>query len=153
MKVNTILALDCATKTGYCLLRDGKVVLSGTQDFSKKRGESNGTMFLRFRSWLSKVIRDNNVDFVVYEQSHHRGGAATDIGVNLTGRVQEVAAENNIEFMPAHTAILKKFATGSGKASKKDMIDAARNVLGRDPVDDNEADAVMLALFGQNKIS
>lgn len=47
-----ILALDCGTKTGWCLLRDGRIYESGVEDFTKRRGESNGAMFLRFRAAL-----------------------------------------------------------------------------------------------------
>jgi Holliday junction resolvasome RuvABC endonuclease subunit len=140
-----ILALDCATKTGWCLWVDGKVKESGVQDFSKTRGESNGAMFLRFRHWLMDMLGGEPINIVVYEQSHHRGGAATEIGVNLTGRVQEVCAEMKVEYATIHTATLKKFATGDGRASKEDMITASAKLLGRQPIDDNEADAVLMA--------
>lgn len=157
-----ILALDCATKTGWCLmgtsagdkipspaysiaLKKLGVVESGVQDFSKTRGESNGAMFLRFRRWLLMMVTDYPVSLVVYEQAHHRGGASTEIGVNLTGRVQEICSECKIEYTTVHTGTLKKFATGSGTASKDDMIKAAKKLLGREPIDDNEADAVLMA--------
>jgi Holliday junction resolvasome RuvABC endonuclease subunit len=142
-----ILALDCATKTGWCLWGE-KFIESGVEDFSKRRGESNGSMFLRFRHWLKDMIAKNNVGFVIYEQSHHRGGAATEVCVNLTGRVQELCSEFDIEYATVHTATLKKFATGSGKADKVEMIKAAAVILGRQPVDDNEADAVLLMSYG-----
>jgi len=139
-----ILALDTATKTGFCLLKDGKVYESGVQDFSKRRGESNGLMFLRFRKWLEEMLA-SGIRLVVYEQAHHRGGAATEIGVNLTGRVQEACAERGIEFATVHTTTLKKFATGKGNADKKEMIVKAQGILGRPPIDDNEADAIHAA--------
>ena len=53
------------------------------------------------------------------------------------------AAEHNIELMPVHTATLKKFATGSGRANKDDMVQAAK-ARGWSPQDDNEADAQLL---------
>ena len=150
-----ILALDCATRTGWCLWDNGRVLESGTEDFSKKRGESNGSMFLRFRHWLHDTIIKNDVTFCIYEQSHHRGGAATEIGVNLTGRVQECCAELKIEYATIHSATLKKFATGSGKASKSQMVERAETLMqnaGRidkvdSKMDDNEADAIMMAKY------
>ncbi len=141
-----ILALDCATKTGWALY-DGRLLESGVQDFSKRRGDSNGMMFLRFRKWLADLITEHSPGAVVYEQSHHRGGAATEIGVNLTGRVQEICADMSIEFSSVHTATLKKWATGHGKADKGQMMARAVTIIGRPPIDDNEADAVMLAAY------
>lgn len=142
-----ILSIDCATKTGWCLY-DGRVHESGVMDFSKRRGESNGAMFLRFRRWLSDLIASvQDLEMVVYEQAHHRGGAATEICVNLTGRVQEICSAGGIEYASIHTGTLKKRATGRGNASKTEMIEAAREHLGRQSVDDNEADAVLMAVM------
>lgn len=141
-----ILALDCATKTGFALIKDGKIYESGVMDFSKKRGESNGMMFLRFRQWLSRMM-DLPIKVVVFEQAHHRGGAATEICVNLTGRVQEICAERGVEFAAVHSGTLKKWATGHGKADKRDMIGKAMLLLGRNPIDDNESDAALMAAW------
>ena len=147
-----ILALDCATKTGWCLMENGRVHSSGVQDFAKVRGESNGAMFLRFRQWLTTLLaRQRDVKLVVYEQAHFRGGAATEITVNLTGRVQEVCNLAGIEYVPVHTATLKKHATGKGLADKAEMMLQARSILRRLPVDDNEADAVLLARYAWEK--
>ena len=147
-----ILALDCATKTGWCLLENGLVQSSGVQDFTRARGESNGAMFLRFRQWLTALLSpQRNVKLVVYEQAHFRGGAATEITVNLTGRVQEVCSLAGVEYVPVHTATLKKHATGRGMADKADMMLQARGILRRLPIDDNEADAVLLARYAWEK--
>ena len=81
-----ILALDTATKTGWAIFDSaaGRIIESGVQDFAKRRGESNGLMFLRFRAWLSQIIATARPDLIAYERAHHRGGAATEICVNLT---------------------------------------------------------------------
>ena len=146
--MGSILGLDCATKTGWCLLgADGKPIESGVQDFSKRRGESNGLVFLRFRKWLTELIQalPMKPGLVPYERAHFRGGAATELCVGLQTRVQEVCAELGIESAPVPTMTLKKSATGSGKAGKDAMIETARAILGREPIDDNEADAVHVA--------
>jgi len=147
-----ILALDCATKCGWCLLKDGKVYESGVEDFSKTRGESNGAMFLKFRAWLVQHIMDScfisrPLGLIVYEQAHYRGGAATEIAVGLTTRVQEEAEAHKIPYATVHTGTLKKFATGSGAASKEKMMELAAVVLRRQPISDDEADAVHLAMW------
>lgn len=145
-----ILALDTGTKTGWAIIKEGSIIESGVQDFSKRRGESNGILFLRFRAWLAKIL-DHRVSLIVFEQAHHRGGPATEICVNLTGRVQEIAADKGIDHASVHTATLKKFVSGSGRADKEVMIAFARSVLGRDPIDDNEADAVCIAMWASQE--
>lgn len=140
-----ILSLDTGTKTGWCLWDKGKVIESGVQDFTKRRGESNGAMFLRFRYWLREIVQKNHVTFVVYESAHHRGGATTEICINLTGRVQEHCTSVGIEYTSIHSGTLKKYATGHGDAGKPAMIKAAKAILKRKPADDNEADAVLMA--------
>lgn len=140
-----ILALDCATKTGWACLRDGHIE-SGVQDFTKRRGESNGIMFFRFRQWLN-TFKYSDFKVIAYEQAHHRGGAATEICVNLTGRAQEFAAEIKAEHMAVHTASIKKFVSGSGKADKAVIMDWFKSKTGRAPIDDNEADAMALLYF------
>ncbi|MHB8110521.1 MAG: hypothetical protein ACYDHW_10875 [Syntrophorhabdaceae bacterium] len=142
-----ILALDCATKTGWALIKSGEVYESGVQDFSKKRGESNGAMFLKFRQWLKQMMIMSDPGLVVYEQAHHRGGAATEVCVNLTGRVQEICAASSFEYATIETRTLKKWATGKGTADKQAMIEAAKAKTGLLPKDDNEADAILLGLM------
>ncbi len=147
-----ILALDCATRTGYAFQIDGKTE-SGVQDFSKKRGESgNGLLFLRFRAWLNNNFKNCNIKVISFEQAHHRGGSATEICVNLTGRVQEFAAEIGAEYMGVHTATIKKYAIGKGKADKEAMIEWFTRKFNRVPIDDNEADAMALLEYTINDV-
>lgn len=138
-----ILALDCATKTGWALFTDG-CTRTGVQVFDLKRGESPGMRFLRFRAWLNEIKSlSGKVDVVAYEAAHHRGGAATQLCVGMVTDVLAWAADIGAETMPVHTGTLKKFATGRGNAGKPEMVQAAKD-LGYDPEDDNEADACLL---------
>ncbi len=139
-----ILALDLATRTGWAIVKDGRVIESGVQSFDKRRGESNGLLFLRARKWLAAFGRP---DLVAYERAHFRGGAATEICVGLQTRAQEQAAEWGVESAPVATGTLKAWATGSGRADKGAMIAWAAARLGRQPEDDNEADAVAVGLW------
>jgi Holliday junction resolvasome RuvABC endonuclease subunit len=142
-----ILALDLATVTGWALVSDGRVIESGAQDFTKRRGESNGLLFLRARKWLAELAAMQRPGLVAYEAAHFRGGAATEICVGLQTRAQELAAELGVESAPVPTSTLKKWATGSGSADKAAMVIRAAQVLRRQPIDDNEADAVLLGLY------
>jgi len=151
IKKMKILALDMATKTGWATNIHGN--RSGVIEFQLKRGESPGMRFLRFRAWLNELhkLLSGETDVIAYEQAHHRGGAATAVCVGLITEVHAFAAEHNIELMAVHTATLKKFATGSGRANKKDMVKAAQN-RGWNPQEHNEADAQILLEYAISEI-
>lgn len=156
-----IIALDCATKTGWATLIGGNIE-SGTQDFSLKRGESQGIMFMRFNKWLQDMHdtlphnmnehRRGSFDIVAYEQAHNRGGAATEICIGLTTRAQEFAARYSAETMAVHSQSLKKFVTGSGRADKAAMIAAFEKETGQKPIDDNQADAYWILRYVMQEV-
>ena len=137
-----ILAIDSGTKTGWAY-NGGIRIVSGIQDFALKRGESPGMRFLMFQSWLEKMIATTNPAIVIFERAHHRGGAATEVGVGLTTIIQTVCANNKIEYVALHSATLKKHATGRGNSSKQEIMGAAKS-RGWKFEDDNEADAQWL---------
>lgn len=157
-----VLALDLGTHTGWALAEDGRLE-SGVQVFDVKRGESPGMRYVRFNRWLQEtvgpfarkvqpdphVITAPRIGLVVYEQTHHRGGAATEVAAGFATRVQEWAASYGVEHATVHSATLKKWTTGSGRGDKDAMKKHAtqRGWMGqRYPAttDDNEVDAICL---------
>ena len=60
-----------------------KIKDSGIIDLTKKRGESNGVLFFKASSWFENLIKEYKyiLCLVTYEQSHHRGGASTEIEI------------------------------------------------------------------------
>lgn len=138
-----ILALDSGTKTGWATNIELPTYLSGVQDFSLKRGESPGMRFLMFQNWLKEMLKKSEAEMVIYERAHHRGGAATEVGVGLTAIIQSVCAELKLEHVALHSSALKKYATGKGNASKEIMM-AAATKQGWTFEDDNECDALWL---------
>lgn len=145
--MNRILAIDPALKTGWAAYTKG-IIEHGVQDFSLKRGESRGMIFLNFRKWLEKmfikltILRYNGL--VIYEMPHHRGGAATEILIGMTTRIQEECDRRGINYTSVHSAHLKKFATGKGNADKDRMLSEARRRFGEYISDHNEADALLM---------
>lgn len=133
-----ILALDMATETGWAM---NIPEVSGVANFSVSRGESPGMRFIRFTTWLNRMIDRVKPDMIIYEQAHHRGGAATEVAVGLVTHLQSVCAKRGINFTKCHTSKIKKKATGKGNAGKDLVMKAYRDKWGRDPVDDNECDA------------
>jgi len=147
-----ILALDCGTKTGWASEIDGRIE-SGVQDFSLKRGESKGIRFLRFNTWLNDMLELIKPHIVVYEMAHLRGGHATEILVGMTTRIEEFCESKNIEYSSVHSAMLKKFSTGSGKANKEDMMKAATLKFGRLIDSDDEADALLILEWAKQEFT
>lgn len=144
-----ILALDLGTATGWALAKqtfpgstEYQLVESGVQTFDVKRGESPGMRYLRFRRWLEDVTPGDCI-LICYEQTHHRGGAATEVAAGLATRVQELCALRAIEHAAVHSASLKKWTVGRGNADKTAML-AAVCTRWKIVHDDNEADALAL---------
>lgn len=143
-----ILALDCATATGWatnCFLS----VESGVRRFDLKRGESPGMRWIEFRRWLGVMLScDPAPQVVVFEQPFigpMRSGTVAEIAYGMATRVQEMCADAGIEFRPVHNAIVKAHATGKGNAGKPEMLAAAAQRWGRPELtDDNEADALCI---------
>lgn len=165
-----IIGLDPGCKTGWAICRDGHVVESGVQTFDLARGESPGMRFLRFRHWLGELswritamrevrrreLQSTEFETVVlaYESSFQRGRHAKELYHGFITRIQELAAERKDECLPGHTATIKKWSCGNGRASKADMIDAARKRLGSGdaPIAEDEADAILIALWAWERI-
>ena len=141
----THLALDMASLTGYAVFHDAVPIASGVMDFKKKRGQTNGIMFMRFHKWLFTMLQEHgHFRWVAYEQAHFKGGAATEICVGLQTHLQSFCAAHRIEAVGYHTGTIKKSFTGSGTAGKADMIAAVQIKYDIEPQDDNEADALAL---------
>lgn len=147
-----ILCLDCGTKTGWAAIFNDSLE-SGVQDFSLQRGESKGMKFVLFNSWLRRMVDYLKPDLVVYEMAHQRGGFATEILIGMVTRIQEYCAAKGINYTKIHSATLKKFATGNGRASKADMIHEAGLRYGIKCIDDNQADALCMLSWATEKYS
>ena len=146
--MKTILAIDPGSKTGWAY-RPFSVVSSGTALFERKRGASAGMRFVLFTAWLTQILDAVKPDVVIYEMAHHRGGAATEILVGFTTRIQEECERRHIEYLGVHTGTMKKEVLGSGRADKGDSIKFAENYLGRKVEGDDESDAVVLLAYAE----
>ena len=147
-----VLSIDPGTRTGWAALCNGRLY-SGVQDFTLRRGESGGIRFLRFDTWLEELIQRANPKVVVYEQQHHRGGSATEICVGLVTGLQRIAAAHAIEYASCHTATLKKFATGTGKAGKQEMLQAAQKMWPEQQIETHDqAEALWLLAWARRTI-
>lgn len=150
-----MLFLDISSKTGWASLINGQVEV-GKEIFAVGRGESAGMRFLRFRQWLYKIIDYTKPQLIGYEKAHYRGGAATELCVGFVTRVHEVAAERGIDYTGVHSCTLKKYITGNGKGSKKDVMEAVVKLypgIKEAQYDDDIADAIAGLSYLRNQYS
>ena len=141
------LALDLGTKTGYCIFEvPFKVLESGTQDFKGLSKGSMGKRFVAFRDWLIRKVLGNNINVIYYEDVRaHNGTIAAHVYGGFLYHLAAVCEDYNIALQGFGVTQIKKCFAGTGRASKEDMIGAARQ-LGFRPVDDNEADSIGIAV-------
>jgi len=143
------LALDLGARLGWALWQTG-VVTSGTCDLSKskhKRFEGPGMKFIRFTRILSEFPRPTIVNFE--EVRRHLGVDAAHAYGSYMGHLTSFCDGQTpqIPYEGVPVSAIKQRATGTGNASKEEMIAACQTAMNYDPIDDNEADARWLLVI------
>lgn len=153
--MGVLIGLDQSTKTGYAIAdaETGNIIKSGHFHVRGVDGSrlSAGAAFNTFERWLESLLEEYAPTKVVFEQPHFQGYNATVELVGFVAIILKVCAAHNIEVSSVHTATLKKFATGNGRADKSEMTEAASKIVGRtlSVQDDNdESDAIHLVRWG-----
>lgn len=144
------LTLDLGAKTGYCLFAydkgDTEIIESGTKNFKTRMSESLGKRFVLFRNWLGNVLKKYNVDAVFYEHVYaHSGTQAAHIYGGFLYHLAVLCDDWNVKLHGIGVCEIKKAATGYGRASKQQVMDAVRK-YSSNLTDDNEADAIAIML-------
>lgn len=156
-----ILALDLGTSCGWAISpgHPHNPPIAGAWNLTPARGESPGMRYLNLRAQLNTTRGAfPNIDLIAYELPHQRGGAATEIAYGLLGTLKAWTAELNPapELYSIHSATLKKWATGNGRADKPAMLAAANNltpVTLAGPAAFDEADAILLLHYTAQKFA
>lgn len=136
-----VLGLDIAEHCGY-FSKHGR----GTWNFTESKRRNDNKQHKSFRDTLISFIVENGIKQIVAEDVNvgKYFGAMRKLS-EFRGILLEVCDELNLPepyFVPVPT--VKKFATGSGNASKDEMVEAMIKKYGITPEDDNEADACHL---------
>jgi Holliday junction resolvasome RuvABC endonuclease subunit len=146
-----IFALDLGTKTGWALICNG-LVKSGIVNFATTKLAGYGLRFLNFRNWLAEMLEKHGVELVVFEDVRaHAGVFAAHAYGGFMAQLASVCEERRIPYRGFGVKTIKKFITGNGNAGKQNVIDALQT-KGYRPVDDNEADAIALALLAESEL-
>lgn len=145
--MNTILAVDLGTTTGWAIQLPSGNKLSGSESFKQDRFSGSGMRFLRFRSWLDKLYAAYPVKVLYYEEvRRHIGVDAAHAYGGYMAHLQAWAEVNEIPYAGVPVGTIKKYATGKGNANKEAVMKAMLD-RGHRPVDDNEADALALLYY------
>lgn len=141
-----ILALDLGTKTGYAIRsRDGRII-HGTEAFTPRASWTPGQKWQRYRAWLSKIIAEEAVNLIVFEdvKAHGKGAvlAAHAYG-GFRAMLEMVADGHRVRLLPVGVGTIKKHWTGKGNANKDAMLAQAK-ARGFRPETDNDADALAI---------
>lgn len=148
-----ILALDCGLVTGFAINQDGHIE-SGVVKLKQRSDESEGMRFYRF--WndvlvvLSKPIGFN---VIYFEKPRGLKGKAAEQHDGYITRIKEYCALKGVDYRAVSATTIKKHVTGKGNASKEAVKAWFAKTVGREPIDDNEADARALLDFAMNELN
>ena len=154
-----VLAIDFGPKTGWAtnIGMYGRIHLeqaadSGTQNFAN---EITGWRYMAFKQWLDCEFRRLKIDHVIYEETFSKSVYSSRVLHGFLAILQLTFAERykdentRLTMAKVHALTLKKFATGSGRATKEEMIKTYHTKFGYMPIDDNEADALFLLEYSK----
>jgi len=136
-----ILALDFGRKTGFAVHAGGKLKQSGTVDLGAKKPYR----YKNFHAHVKELIKSHKIKTIYIEQVHrHNGTEAAHQWGGYEAITLLIALKNGCDVHYMGVGQIKKVATGNGRASKADMIKAAKEIWQVQPRDDNHADVLCL---------
>lgn len=142
----SILALDLGTTLGWAWHHSNGLTQSGSLLLYRRsqhaRIEDRFTNFLKFLR-QSHALDPLRVIYFEHVMQRPKGVRAAQVYGGFLALLQCFCIDNGIRHHGVPVKVIKKHLTGSGNADKARMIAACR-MLGFDPIDDNEADAIGL---------
>ena len=148
-QTSVLIAVDPGLQTGFAIRQDDGAVLSGTNDMRSIAGVS-GRVYCALELWLADLVTTNEPILIAYELPVRFGGG-WQLRAGMAATIEAVAFRRDVMSMGVAPTALKKWATGSGKAGKPEMISAAR-VRGWAPLTDHEADALLLLAYAEAEL-
>ncbi len=133
-----ILGLDLSSITGWSLPHThGQWQFRGTRP----------AKLLQLHDRLGTILLEHpEISLCVYERPFSRGQAATRMLWGMAAVVELTCEAYEVPTVDVLPTTLKKYFTGTGNASKTDMIDMAEIYLG-ERVSDHTADAMAARLW------
>lgn len=143
------LGLDLSLRaTGVSILRDDVILSSCTLKTKSSGAERINSIKSRILTLIGEhIIGEFICALEGYAFVKNVRGQYSK--AELHGVIVDTLFENHIEPIIVPPTTLKKFAVGSGKASKQDMINWAKGKYIVDKIDDNQADSIALAYYAK----
>ena len=139
-----ILAIDPATQLGWATY-DGSQYLSGSVCLVEHAAKGIRRDEHRVAAMRELLDGFKGVVHLIFEGSAgQRYHQAMKVACQLEGVMLGWAHDNNVLVESVAPTFVKKWATGSGRAGKGDMMKAAKRLTGVDADDDNAADALCI---------
>ena len=157
-----ILALDLATRSGFCQGVIGAPPTWGAHDFGRNR--SNGEVLSAFRTWLCHKLDEIQPTVVCFESPYMPGpnsrfsAPANALTIRrlfaFAGFTEAICVERRVRCYEARPSeITRAFLGGPAprqRAEKKAATIKMARLLGYAVADDDEADAVALWCFAES---
>jgi len=142
-----ILALDPGRHTGWAFLYadESYAIIYGTSKFEEP---PHGQTLAALADWLADVLTKEEPAILAYE-SPIRFGGGWELMSQFAGVIKLVCWRREILCIGVAPKTIKKHATGSGNASKMEMMAAART-RGWAPKNDHEADALFVLSYARD---
>ena len=145
-----VLGLDMGSvATGYALLRrdeDGKVSIVESGTLRIPKGEFNERLLWLYRT-LKNLLGRVKPDIVAVERPIHARNIKTALTMGMLHSLALLAAqESGIPVEEYEPSVIKKAVTGSGRASKQQVLRMVSMLFGEDAPSLDAADAVATAL-------
>ena len=141
-----VLALDIATRFGYALWDDSIVGGLASSGFGQLPNDGPpGKRFAAFHAALRKLAPE--VQRIAYEDAWHQQGKAGAVFGGLLAMVQVHAYQVGATLHACPVSTVKKHATGSGKADKAAMMQAATARWGVECETDDHGDALCVLAY------
>jgi Holliday junction resolvasome RuvABC endonuclease subunit len=138
------LALDLGGTTGFAYLRKGKMYYGSIALTTIGEGARSYMPACHLSRWLSNMFELFKFDAIAFEETFARGAAKLRLD-----SMQTICAlhciERGLPWARISASGLKKYATGSGKCGKDQMIEAAKQFfpeIADQEITHDEADAI-----------
>lgn len=144
------MALDCATACGWAVGAAQTCFEYGTKNLAPNgKHASPGSRYRRLRSLMIDTKKKfPDLKMIAFELPifDHTSQLQKAYSHGYVAVIQLFCADHGMGYRGVHVSSLKKFITGTGRASKDEMIAAIKS-RGYDPQDDNAADAIGIFLW------